>query len=217
MPVIDYFQDALNFIWLPTNDGQSYHASAHDPGSATAWGVTYATWTAWQKMHNASTTLAIFAAMKQSDFVALYRTQYWNSTRCGVMGAPGIQIFDIAVNCGPGHAASFLQHVLGIPNTSQVDPATLQAYAKADPAVVTRALCTQREEYYAQCPNACYFERGWDNRAEACRDYVLSLMDQAPPGVVPTPAPVVVTSTTVVVATTTDDLNAQELNSISDG
>jgi lysozyme family protein len=185
----DYFPTALSFIWRPDNDGQPFHDTPHDPGGATNWGVTYSTWTGWQQLHKLPVSMDAFKALGKDDFQPLYRAQFWNSIRCSSLGAIGIMMFDCAVNCGPGHAAGFLQTVLGVTVDREVGPITIAAYANIDAAKLARALCAQREDYYQHCPNAQYFCKGWDRRAEACRDYVLSLLPKPVPPVSLSPKP----------------------------
>lgn len=172
----DLFPQAMAFVWAPNNDGQSYHNTPNDPGGSTAWGVTFTTWAGWQRLHNASVSMAEFQACKQPDFLPLYRAMYWNACRCGNMGPIGIQIFDIAVGSGPGNAARFLQTVLGVDVDGQIGPLTVAALNAAIPAAINYALCNERERFYAALPTAKYFERGWDRRAEACRDLVAGML-----------------------------------------
>lgn len=174
----DYFDAALAFIYRPDIDGQGYHATPHDDGGCTIYGCTYATWFAWQRMHNAPATIDAFKILTQEELQPLYRAQYWNACRCNSMAAAGIMVFDAAVNSGPAHAAAFLQTVLRVKVDGQIGPVTVAAFANADPEAVVRQLCVQREDFYHSRPNAVYFEKGWDRRAEACRDYVLALLQQ---------------------------------------
>ena len=174
--MVDFFTSAMAFMWLPENDGQTLHTSANDPGGSTAWGVTYATWVGWQNMHHEPATFAVFSACKQADFLPLYRAMYWNACRCGNMGALGVQVFDIAMNSGPGNAARFLQKVLGVAADGELGPVTLAALNNADPKKVNQELFEKREAFYASLPTARFFERGWDRRATACRDLVASLL-----------------------------------------
>ena len=185
----DYFPTALSFIWRSDLDGQPLHITPGDPGGATSWGVTYATWAGWQQLHRQPASLAVFKTLGKDDFQPLYRAQYWNSIRCSSLGAIGIMMFDCAVNCGPGHAAGFLQTVLGVTVDREIGPLTVATYTTMDPAKLARALCSQREDYYQHCPNAQYFCKGWDRRAEACRDYVLSLLPKPVPPVSLSPKP----------------------------
>lgn len=174
--MIDFFPTGMSFVERPDNDGQGFHETLHDTGGDTAWGVTYNTWCAWQRLHNGPTTVAAFKALGKTDVYPLYRTMFWNASRCGNMGALGIQAFDVAMGSGPGTAARFLQHVLKVNADGQIGPATIAALHDADPAKVNAAFCTEREAFYATLPTARYFERGWDRRAEDCRAFVASLL-----------------------------------------
>lgn len=171
----DLFPAAIDFVWQQNNDGQPFHMSPNDPGGATAWGVTFATWAGWQRLHRAPVSMALFRECKQADFLPLYRSMFWNACSCGSMGAVGIQVFDAAVNCGPGHSAGFLQAVLDVTIDDQIGPVTLAVAQQTDQRALSRQLCAQREEFYATRPGAQYFERGWDARAERCRDLVLGM------------------------------------------
>jgi lysozyme family protein len=190
----DLFTEAINFVWEPSNDGQPFHVTAFDPGGATAWGMTFETWAAWQKLHGEPATIGIFRAMAKADFLPLYRTMFWNACCCGALGPIGISVFDAAVNCGPSRAAKFLQCVLGVTVDGFIGPKTIAAALADDQRLLARRMCSARDAFYATLNNARYFERGWDARAEACRDLVLSILPAAQtwPPVDPTapPAPV---------------------------
>jgi lysozyme family protein len=175
----DYFSMALDFIWKPEIDGQPYHVTPHDTGGATSWGVTYSTWVAWQRLHGQPASLSAFKRLDKSGFEPLYRAQFWNACRCSSLGPIGIMVFDAAVNCGPGNAAGLLQMVLGVTVDRQIGPITVAAYAAVDPPTLARALCEQRENYYQHCAQAEYFCKGWNRRAEMCRDHVLSLLSNS--------------------------------------
>lgn len=204
-PAPDYFESALDFIWLPGNDGQGIHTSPHDPGGATNLGVTFQTWSGWQRMHKANSPLVVFRALGKPDMRPIYRALFWNACSCGSFGAVGVQLFDAAVNCGPGHAAGFLQTVLGVEVNDEINPVTIRAAQQTDQRALSRALCNEREEFYASRPGAVYFGRGWDRRAEAARDLVLDLLG-VPRSVLLAPI--------LSHALTADDLNAQEIASL---
>ena len=145
----DLFPQAMAFVWRPDNDGQPFHVTANDPGGATAWGVTYATWSGWQRLHGGVSTLGMFRAVGQGELLPLYRALYWNACACGAMGAIGIQVFDVAMGSGPETAARFLQAVVDVEADGQIGPVTLAALRDADPARVNTALFDRREAFYA--------------------------------------------------------------------
>lgn len=173
----DLFPTGMSFFWRPENDGQGFHDDPRDPGGATSWGVTLRMWNNWLDMHGSVTTVVDdFARLLKEGFLPFYRAQYWNSVRCGNMGPIGIQVFDASANAGPGHAARFLQTVLGVEVDGELGPQTLKALNNADPLKVNLAFCTTRERYYNALPGAKYFGKGWDRRAEDCRAFVETLI-----------------------------------------
>jgi lysozyme family protein len=182
---VDLFTAAMDFVWAPDNDGQPFHVTANDPGGATSWGVTFSTWSGWQQLHACPVSSASFMAIAKPDFLPLYRALYWNACCCGALGPIGIQVFDAAVNAGPGHAARFLQAALNgsyrLVIDGQIGPKTVAAAHACDQKQLSRRLCAQREEFYAHLPQARYFGAGWDHRAERCRDLVLCLLNSPPP------------------------------------
>ena len=183
----DLFPSAMAFVWRPDFDGQGFHCDLNDPGGATSWGVTFQTWAGWQRLHGAPVSMADFKACQKADFLPIYRSLFWNSVRAGNLGVIGIQVFDVAMNSGPGNAGLFLQHTLNaigarLVADGQIGPKTVIAANGAPPAALNFALCNERMRFYASLPTARYFERGWDRRAEACRDLVASMIPSTPAG-----------------------------------
>lgn len=176
MTMVDQFPIAMGFYWRPENDGQALHTTPKDPGGATAWGVTFNTYVAWQTLHHEAADFAVFKAALKEDFLPLYRAMYWNATRCGNMGVIGIQLFDIAANCGPGNAARFIQSVVGAKVDGELGPTTMAAINAVDPVMLNVALAARREAYYHALPTFKTFGGGWDRRAEDCRAFVSSLL-----------------------------------------
>lgn len=173
----DLFDTAMSFVWRPENDGQGFHVSANDPGASTSWGVTFTTWAGWQRLHGEPVSMAEFKELAKEAFLPLYRAMYWNACRCDELGVIGIQVFDAAMNSGPANSAKFLQTILGgLTVDGQIGAATVAKSNATDPEWTNVALCYRREKFYAALPTAKYFERGWDRRAEACRDLVASLI-----------------------------------------
>lgn len=173
----DPFDPAFAFVERPDNDGQPCHVTPNDPGKATAWGVTFATWSAWQRMHGATPTLAAFQALTMADTSPLYRALFWNACQCGSL-APGVglMVFDAAVGSAPLHAARWLQSVVGVPQDGAIGPQTIAAAGRMPAARIINALATTRESFYASLPTFRYFGNGWDRRAEDCRRLALSMV-----------------------------------------
>jgi lysozyme family protein len=172
----DPFDTALAFAWRPENDGQGFHNDPRDPGGATTWGVTFGTWSGWQRMHGAVPTLAAFQALGPDDLRPLYRALFWNACRCDSLHpAVALVVFDAAVGSAPAHAARFLQSVLHVAQDGAIGPVTLAAAAQQPPAHLVNALTLARESFYAGLAAFRIYGNGWDRRAEDCRRLALSM------------------------------------------
>lgn len=173
----DLFGTALGFIWRPENDGQGFHDDPSDPGGATSWGVTFATWSGWARLHGLrAVTLDAFKSLGQPDFSPLYQAWFWNACCCGDLPAGvGLSVFDTGVGSAPAHAVRFLQSVLGVAQDGLIGPATLAAAVRTPPRRIIDALCVQRETFYASLPMFRIYGNGWDRRAEDCRHLALGL------------------------------------------
>ncbi len=170
------FDDAMAFNWRPENDGQGFHDDPRDPGGATSWGVTFATWTAWQALHRAPADLETFRALPATAFLPLYHTLFWTAVQ-GDSLPPGVSlsVFDAAVGSAPAHAARFLQAVVGTVQDGMIGPVTLAAARALVPAQVITCLCEEREAYYARLPTFRIYGRGWNRRAEDCQKLALTI------------------------------------------
>jgi lysozyme family protein len=175
-PVPDPFDAAIAFVWRPDNDGQGYHDDPRDPGGATTWGVTFATWSAWQRLHGTTPTLAAFRVLGPDDLRTLYRALFWNACQCGALPlGVGLVVFDAAVGSAPLHAARWLQQVVGVTQDGEIGPETIAAARRMPPVVTINALATTREAFYASLPTFRVYGRGWDRRATDCCLLALSM------------------------------------------
>lgn len=145
----------------PTNDPD-------DPGGRTQHGISEAAHPgAWA---DGKVTLA--------EAEALYRQKYLIATKIIDIPHPGLQaqLFDWAVNSGPGTAVRALQRLLKVKADGLIGPQTLGALEKADLTRLNNALVEARvafiERLIAQRPKAAKYRAGWTRRA---RSFVLPL------------------------------------------
>ena len=98
-----------------------YSNHPNDPGGETWQGITrrdHPTWPGWQLVDQARATgtLSRLAAdPRMRDLVAaLYRSLYWDAIGLDriASGAVAAKLFDLAVNVGPGKAATLLQRAI---------------------------------------------------------------------------------------------------------
>jgi lysozyme family protein len=170
------FAAALAFALRPENDGQGYHVTPGDHGGATAWGVTYGTWSAWQAAHRLPHDLNTFSKLTMAGVAPVYRAWFWVS--CGCDGLPpGIDAltFDFANGSGPKTSVELLQRVLGVEADGVCGAITQGAARDADPRDLAQRL------YAAQCAflkglNQPEFTHGWLRRRADDLTFALSLI-----------------------------------------
>ncbi len=103
------FQTALAHI-LRWEGGYSDHPD--DPGGATNYGVTQATYDAWRKERGLPTRSVREIAREEVE--AIYRTRYWEPLPARYAErdpALALALFDLAVNSGLGTATQALRKV----------------------------------------------------------------------------------------------------------
>lgn len=163
------FDACLDFTLRPDFDGQPAHLTPGDDGGWTAWGVTFATWLAWNQAHGwPRPTIASFQRLGSAAVVPLYRAWFWDATRSDLW-APGVDlcVFDFGVGSGPVTSLRVLQAAVGVAPDGIVGPITRAAVAEADPSVLIDRLTHRDADFYAACSGAGLFLRGWDRRNDA--------------------------------------------------
>ena len=118
-----------------------------DPGKATNWGVTQAT---WQTFVGASkvVTVADIKALTQADVLPLYRV-FWRGCNANYL-PDGVDLvtFDWCVNSGVGRGNEGLQEALGVTVDGLVGPKTLNAATNGDHAAVIGRVSELRADLY---------------------------------------------------------------------
>jgi lysozyme family protein len=137
--------------------GYSNHPS--DPGGETMWGVTVA-------VARAHGYFGPMRDMPLSVAKAIYRSAYWDICRCDELSAGfSDDVFDIAVNHGPGTAIRCLQEIAGVTVDGNIGPKTIAAANAMDPDKVVLGLISLRITRYTMDKNWASFGKGWANRA----------------------------------------------------
>lgn len=143
-----------------------------DPGGATNYGVTQATYDAWLARRGVPPQ----PVRKITSFhiEAIYRADYWAKVGGDALGAPlDLVVFDAAVNCGVDRASRWLQGACGATVDGAVGPKTLAAVKAADARALAEAVCGAREAHYRHLaevrPPMAKFLKGWLRRLDAVR------------------------------------------------
>lgn len=176
---MDRFDIGLSFIYGPGRDGDPFHITAHDV-NPTSFGITFATWVAWQRVHHAPAFMNDFKSASRDSFSPIYLTWYWNSCRCYEL-PHGVDtfLFDASVLSGVKRATSLLQKSVNVPADGAFGPITMSAVQAMSAVDLINGLTVERLEYYESLANAGYFDGGWKQRTLDGCQYAISACDAA--------------------------------------
>lgn len=150
--------DAAFSRLLGHEGGYSDHAD--DPGGKTRYGVTEAVARA-EGYQGPMRELPLELARE------IYRRRYWIPVRAEQLpDSVRFDLFDAAVNSGPGQAVKWLQRAAGTDPDGIVGPITIAA-VEVDPEGVRRRFNGLRLRFYADLPTWPTFGRGWARRVAA--------------------------------------------------
>lgn len=143
------------------NEG-GYVDNPSDPGGATNFGCTKATWEAWI---GHPVTKDDIKALTPNDVMPMYKAKYWDAIK-GDDLPEGVDyaVFDFAINSGPTRAAKALQSVLSVTVDGQIGPKTLDALEASNSRQVATAVCEARLAFLQSLPTYDTFGRGWSKR-----------------------------------------------------
>jgi len=187
MAVSNYYA-CLNFTFKYEG---GYVNHPNDPGGPTNFGITQNVLAGWRGKPVSSTDVKNMTRGEAGD---IYKANYWRAVRGDDLPAGvDLVVWDYGVNSGPARAIRALQGVLGVKQDGFIGAATLDAASKADPAVVVRKVCEQRQRFVRGLSTYKTFGKGWEARIAACKALALSMVNRsmsAPPAIVPEPEPV---------------------------
>ena len=128
-----------------------------DPGGETQFGTTKRS---YPHLNIRDLTL--------DDARAIYRRDFWDRLQCDALPlAARFQVFDAAVNSGPGNAARWLQAAAGVAQDGIIGPATRQAVDAMHPAALVARFNAARLLFMTSLSTWPTFSRGWARRIAA--------------------------------------------------
>ena len=128
-----------------------------DPGGETQFGITKRS---YPHLNIRDLTL--------DDARAIYRRDFWDRLQCDALPmAARFQVFDAAVNSGPGNAARWLQAAAGVAQDGLIGPATRQAVDAMHPAALVARFNAARLLFMTSLSTWPTFSRGWARRIAA--------------------------------------------------
>lgn len=170
---------------LKHEGGWSNHPG--DPGGATNYGITIATYRSWLGRQASKEELR---NIQMTTVAAIYRSRYWNVVKGDDLPA-GVDyaVFDYGVNSGPVTAVKRLQKVIGAAQDGKVGPKTLAAIQAAGVRTVVFDLCADRMAFLRSLSTWGTFGRGWTRRVSEVETLALEMAGgRSTPQPVPEPS-----------------------------
>jgi lysozyme family protein len=159
----------LTAIFLPAFEklmkweGEVFTNDPVDPGGATKFGITRASWDNFDSEKDLESIL-------KSDAEILYEMEYWRPLRLGLCGHQCLAdtLLSFAVNQGKKTAVRRLQGILGLPTDGILGPASFIALDHANCVKINEAYLDKTIEFYNKLinrrPELVKFEKGWKAR-----------------------------------------------------
>ncbi|MGH6714578.1 MAG: glycosyl hydrolase 108 family protein [Bradyrhizobium sp.] len=180
------FAACLRFTLLPENDGQPFHQEDGDPGGATAWGITYATFCTWRSYcGEARPTIDELRDISVLERDAIYRGIFWRElSGDDLPRGVDLMVFDFAVTAGVREASRCLQRTLGFSGAAldgQIGPDTLGTTAGRSVDGLIDDLARMQDAFYRTLLSFDRFGRGWGDRTTRRWTASLRMLQPAPP------------------------------------
>lgn len=132
-----------------------------DPGGATNFGVTLATY----RRYVPNATKTDLRNISDAEIERIYRDGYWDKIKGDDLPyGVDFAVFDFAVNSGPARAAIYLQEIVGVAPDGKIGPLTLAAVAKWDSVKLVEKLCANRLAFVKRLSTWPTFGKGWSRR-----------------------------------------------------
>ena len=133
-----------------------------DPGGATNFGVTKAT---YEQFTGKTVSVDDMRALTVDQITPLYRRMFWDAVHGDDLPA-GVDyaILDFAVNSGVKRAAKALQQAVGVTVDGAIGAATMAAVASADANDIVTKVCAARLAFLQALTTWQYYGKGWGGR-----------------------------------------------------
>lgn len=158
------FEKCLAFV-LKSEGG--FALLPHDPGGATNFGVTKAT---YEQYIGHPVTVDDMRTLTVDQITPLYRRMFWDAIHGDDLPA-GVDyaVFDFAVNSGVGRASKALQQAVGATADGVIGKGTMAAVGAANAAETIDKICDGRLAFLQALPTWQYFGKGWGSRVASVK------------------------------------------------
>lgn len=134
-----------------------YVNNPRDPGGETKFGISKRSYPALD-----------IKGLTLAEAKAIYKRDFWDRCRCNDLpGGLAFDVFDAAVNSGPGQAIRWMQRAANVADDGVVGPLTLAAVKRIDPEAIQARYSGIRLEFMTRLSGWDAFSRGWARRVAA--------------------------------------------------
>lgn len=147
-----------------------------DPGGATNYGITQATYDEYRK-NKAKRDVRLIT---EAEVDEIYRTRYADKIRYDDLPA-GVDFatLDAAVNSGVSRGSKWLQLALGVTSDGVIGAGTVAAAAKADAIKTIKAIYAKRSGFLHSLKTFGTFGKGWMTRLATGEAFAVKMQIEA--------------------------------------
>lgn len=159
---------------LTWEGGEKYTNDASDPGGATKWGITLATWKIKgqhpDKDNNGIIDAEDIKLLTKQDFLVVLKKNFWDQCNADLIKNQSVAeyLVDWTYNAG-NVAAKAIQRILGLTVDGQIGPKSIEAINSHDQKELHDRLVNARVTFYenliAAKPALAKYRKGWIRRA----------------------------------------------------
>jgi lysozyme family protein len=148
--------------------------NVNDPGGATKWGCTKATWEKWT---NRPVTIEDMKNLTKEQVKPLYKARYWNAIYGDALPS-GLDycIFDAAINSGVFISSEWIQEIVGTPVDGAIGINTVAAISQINPITLINEFCDKRMAFLETRKTFPVFGNGWTERVKLVRNRAIEMV-----------------------------------------
>ena len=162
-----------SFDLVIVNEG-GYVDNKLDPGGATNWGCTQASWEGYIG-HKVS--VDDMKALTKEDVKPLYKKRYWDAIHGDAIPS-GLDycLFDCAINSGVNRSAKIIQEIVGVFADGAIGNNTVSAITQLNPVTAINEFCDKRQAFLESLKTFPVFGKGWSKRVSEVRTRALEMV-----------------------------------------
>lgn len=153
----------------------------HDPGGMTNKGITAKTYAEYTGRRISTITEQEMRNLPDYIVTSIYKRKYWDVCKCDSLpDGLDFQVFDYAVNSGPGRAIKHLQECLAVEADGLIGPDTLKHISDKPISELIKEYGTVRLDFLRSLPTFKFYGNGWTSRVNKTMITAMCLITDIP-------------------------------------